>query len=202
MLAIRHWVKICTARILVNGIKQDVEDEGAKMLVSAYKRYVGDYPKFFKMDTLCRLGFIASELLLKDVRQRLVNGEECAVVLFNLSGSLCNDLHYENTISDKNNYYPSPSVFVYTLPNIVTGEICIRNKFYGESSFYVLDNMDERAIADIVTDAFHDMHTKYVVCGWVEAAGDDDYSALLMLVGETDEVEGIEFNEDNIKKLK
>ena len=36
------------------------------MLVELYRRFADDYPKFFKMDTLCRLGFIAAEILLKE----------------------------------------------------------------------------------------------------------------------------------------
>ena len=32
----------------------------------------------------------------------------------------------------------SPAVFVYTLPNIVIGEISIRNKWFGESAFFLM----------------------------------------------------------------
>ena len=34
-------------------------------LKSAYKHYGINYPKFYKMDNLCKLAFVASELLLK-----------------------------------------------------------------------------------------------------------------------------------------
>ena len=33
-------------------------------LLSAYKNFTIEYPKFYKMDMLCKLGFLASELLL------------------------------------------------------------------------------------------------------------------------------------------
>ena len=42
---------------------------------------------------------------------------------------------FQETIQHADSYYPSPALFVYTLPNIVTGEIAIRNKYYGETSF-------------------------------------------------------------------
>jgi len=36
-------------------------------LTALYKQMVGDYPKFYKMDPLCKLGFLATEALLRDV---------------------------------------------------------------------------------------------------------------------------------------
>ena len=110
------------------------------MLVELYREYVKDYPKFFKMDTLSRLGFMAAELLLQaEGAERFVPREDRAVILANRSASIKNDKDYLETISE-GNYYPSPALFVYTLPNIVTGEIAIRNKYLGETAFYVLDN--------------------------------------------------------------
>lgn len=36
-------------------------------ITELYREFAGDYPKFFKMDSLCRLGFMAAELLLKNI---------------------------------------------------------------------------------------------------------------------------------------
>lgn len=202
MLKIMRWVRIKPDSLSVNGCPKDVEGQGAKLLVSAYKKYADDYPKFFKMDTLCRLGFVASELLLAGIRKSLAGTENCAVSLFNVHGSFCNDCHYESTISDKADYYPSPSVFVYTLPNIVTGEICIRNKLYGESSFYVLEKLDWQTIAETVRETFQDEQTTSALCGWTEVKSDDDYDALLMWVKETNETDCMDFKEENIKNLE
>lgn len=107
-------------------------------LVALYREHVGDYPKFFKMDPLSRLGFVAAEMLLKQYGMPL--GEHTNVVFANRSASIANDRMFCETIENPETYFPSPAVFVYTLPNIVTGEIAIRRHFLGETMFYVLDS--------------------------------------------------------------
>ncbi|MDE6296764.1 MAG: 3-oxoacyl-ACP synthase, partial [Muribaculaceae bacterium] len=119
----------------VDGVNRDSGN-----LKNLYRSVAGDYPKFFKMDMLCRIGFIAAEYLLKGYDEN--EKENMSVVLFNKEGSLLTDRNYTETIIDKDNYYPSPALFVYTLANIVTGEIAIRHKIYGESSFYITDSPD------------------------------------------------------------
>jgi hypothetical protein len=97
-------------------------------LLSVYQAFKFSYPKFYKMDNLSKLGWLASEILLQDaLLKENYKPEEIGLILANTNSSLDNDLKYQNTISD----IPSPSVFVYTLPNIVIGEICIRNNFKG-----------------------------------------------------------------------
>ena len=51
------------------------ESSGADLLVEIYKKKEGNYPKFFKMDPLARLGFIASELLLGEETPRKTDCE-------------------------------------------------------------------------------------------------------------------------------
>jgi 3-oxoacyl-[acyl-carrier-protein] synthase-1 len=161
------------------------------MLTALYRARVGDYPKFFKMDTLSRLGFLATELLLTaeveqrpDATPRFEPREDRALVFCNHSASLCTDRHYQETISRADNFFPSPSVFVYTLPNIVTGEVAIRNKYYGETSFYVFEHRDEAAIQALMQEALLDADTKSVLGGWLECATDDDFEAELWIYSE------------------
>ena len=165
-------IDITPQSVLLNGKPIEVSETGDKMLVELYRRYVKDYPKFFKMDTLSRLGFIAAELLLQD---QTVD----AVILANRSASIKNDTDYLETISN-GNYYPSPALFVYTLPNIVTGEIAIRNKYYGESSFYVLD--DEHQLEKIIALAFEQTQTQSVLTGWVECTDENTFEAHVRLL--------------------
>ena len=54
--------------MVLDGSVIEVRERGDKMLVELYRTYVGDYPKFFKMDTLSRLGFLAAELILREYR--------------------------------------------------------------------------------------------------------------------------------------
>lgn len=166
--------------VVLDGCQVETKECGEKMLTELYRRYVGDYPKFFKMDTLSKLGFIASELLLQREAslqgvERFVPSEERGVIMGNRSASIVNDREYEKTIQ-KGDYYPSPALFVYTLPNIVTGEIAIRNKFYGESGFYVVE--DKETLMEIVRSS----GMKAGIVGWVECRGRNDFEADVELI--------------------
>jgi 3-oxoacyl-[acyl-carrier-protein] synthase-1 len=94
---------------------------------------------------------------------------------------LVTDRNYQHTISD-GNYFPSPALFVYTLANIVTGEIAIRHKIYGETSFYILSDYDEATINEIVENAFLTSSPSFILAGWVDYNNDTDYLANLKLV--------------------
>lgn len=132
------------------------------------------YPKFFKMDNLCKAGTLAAELLLRDIDFDRENVKpDWAVILMNSASSLDDDRKYQQTIADPDNYYPSPAVFVYTLANIVTGEICIRHKIGGESSFYIFKQYDEAQINQFVEQAFaSNPDLSHIICGWVDVDGD------------------------------
>ena len=142
--------------------------ENSTELSGFYRSLQVDYPKFFKMDGLSKLGFVASEVILKDEENRFTPREDIAIVCFNRSSSLEIDTQYQATIRDNENYFPSPSLFVYTLPNIVAGEIAIRNKYFGETSFFVSENFDAGQIAEIVENTFFDTNTKAVLVAWIE----------------------------------
>jgi len=137
-------------------------------IVDFYRSLQVDYPKFFKMDGLSKLGFLASEMIFKDDENRFIPREDIAVLCFNSSSSLDIDRQYQATIEDNENYFPSPSLFVYTLPNIVTGEIAIRNKFFGETSFYICKNFDAEQVFRTVLNAFSDKSINFVLVAWIE----------------------------------
>lgn len=145
-----------------------------------YRQSIGDYPKFFKMDALCKLGFIGAELLLKDMP--LSEKENGAVILFNRNGSLITDRNYQATIQDADNYFPSPTLFVYTLANIVTGEIAIRHKIYGETQFYILEGRNLAEMNAIVESAFLTSHPSFILTGWVDYENEDNFTAEMKLV--------------------
>jgi 3-oxoacyl-[acyl-carrier-protein] synthase-1 len=133
-----------------------------------YRSLQIDYPKFFKMDGLSKLGFLAAEMIFKDDQNRFEPREDIAVIGFNRSSSLDTDTQYQATIGNNENYFPSPSLFVYTLPNIVTGEIAIRNNLLGETSFYICEAFNAKQIIEIVEGAFFDPSTKAVFAIWIE----------------------------------
>lgn len=182
-----NWVRIRKDSIVVNGDVLSTENTGQAMLKEVYKKHIGGYPKFFKMDALCKLGLIASELLLQLESPRVTDTEQRAVILFNRASSLSDDRNYQATIQDAGNFFPSPAVFVYTLPNIVTGEISIRNKYYGETLFVVLDHFNAQEMFNVVREAFLDPMTSDVITGWVDCENKDDFEACMFLASAVDQ---------------
>ena len=170
-MRISQQIEITPTSVILNGQPIAVQQTGDKMLVELYRRYVGDYPKFFKMDTLCRLGFIAAEILLKNEKVE-------AIILANRSASIKNDTDYLATISE-GNYYPSPALFVYTLPNIVTGEIAIRHHIQGETSFYILEEPIE--LEPIILSTLN-ANQATILTGWVECSATNEFYAKLQII--------------------
>lgn len=158
------------------------EQEGKEhhsLLTSLYKQMIGNYPKFYKMDGLSRLGFVASEILLN--AEKGETDKERAIIFFNHSSSIASDRNYKVSINDKNNYFPSPSIFVYTLPNIVTGEIAIRNHFHGETSFFILPDKDERMMEEILQASCRDAQSKSFLTGWIDYEDERHFEADLKI---------------------
>lgn len=158
------------------------EQEGAghhSLLTSLYKQMIGNYPKFYKMDGLSRLGFVASEILLN--AEKGETDKERAIIFFNHSSSIASDRNYKESINDKDNYFPSPSIFVYTLPNIVTGEIAIRNHFHGETSFFILPDKDERMMEEILQASCRDAQSKSFLTGWIDYEDERHFEADLKI---------------------
>lgn len=179
-----RWIVIKPDLVVLNGQAIDHQKQGNALLTELYKTRVNDYPKFHKMDTLCKLGFVASELLLQDEAidsVRFTPCEDRAIVFFNQSGSIDTDKNYQATIQEAENYFPSPSVFVYTLSNIVCGEVAIRNKYHGEASFYLLNEINADSIAHTVNNAFQDTTTTSVLGGWVNCESSDEFQAFLFI---------------------
>jgi 3-oxoacyl-[acyl-carrier-protein] synthase-1 len=161
-------------------------------LVDLYRAHIADYPKFFKMDPLSRLGFVATELLLKESPKA-----DYGVLLFNRSSSLADDSAFQATIQNRDNWFPSPALFVYTLPNIVTGEIAIRNHFQTETNFIVLDapHADIMA-AQIAIAAEHGPQ----IAGWCDVDANGNYLAAIVAVPQHTPKETIEQKLNEILK--
>lgn len=196
-----HTIRITPEEVVLDhqklweGKKELGEQDGKEhhsLLTSLYKQMIGNYPKFYKMDGLSRLGFVASEILLnaekeeeKKLEERKEEGkknlEERAIIFFNHSSSIASDRNYKESINDKNNYFPSPSIFVYTLPNIVTGEIAIRNHFHGETSFFILPDKDERMMEEILQASCRDDQSKSFLTGWIDYEDERHFEADLKI---------------------
>ena len=195
-----HTIRITPEEVILDqrklweGKEELGKQEGQEhhsLLTTLYKQMIGNYPKFYKMDGLSRLGFVASEILLNaekgdtDVERREEEGErlleERAIIFFNHSSSIASDRNYKESINDKDNYFPSPSIFVYTLPNIVTGEIAIRNHFHGETSFFILPDKDERMMEEILQASCRDDQSKSFLTGWIDYEDERHFEADLKI---------------------
>lgn len=183
-----HTIRIMPEEVILDqqklweGKKELEEQEGQEhhsLLTTLYKQMIGNYPKFYKMDGLSRLGFVASEILLN--AEKGETDKERAIIFFNHSSSIASDRNYKVSINDKNNYFPSPSIFVYTLPNIVTGEIAIRNHFHGETSFFILPDKDERMMKEILQASCRDAQSKSFLTGWIDYEDERHFEADLKI---------------------
>jgi hypothetical protein len=133
-------VAIRDNKVIVNGslvFETAVDTDPILFFKEIYKFLGLNYLKFFKMDPLSKLGFLAVELLLtkKDVQYK----EEYNILLACSHSSIESDTQFQTTIDDATNYFPSPAVFVYTLPNIVIGEIAIRHQIFGDNCMFLYD---------------------------------------------------------------
>ena len=137
-----------------------------------------DYTKFYKMDRLSKLGFLAAEVLLNNAAITSYEPVNRNLILANSNASLDSDLKFAKSFS-------SPALFVYTLPNIVAGEICIRHEIKGETAFFVSEKFD----AALMTSYVDSVMVKVLppganpccVGGWIDLL-DERHDVFLYLV--------------------
>lgn len=148
----------------------------------AYNHLGMNYSKFHRMDRLCQLGMITAEGLLQNrVLTDDYDSAKIGLVLANAASSLDTDRKHQAAIKDFNNYVPSPSVFVYTLPNIVAGEISIRNGFRGDNAFFIFEQYDAAFLAYYTDRLLSTGKLDACITGWVEVDS-NSYDSFLYLV--------------------
>ncbi|NLA15447.1 MAG: 3-oxoacyl-ACP synthase [Bacteroidales bacterium] len=202
MMKILAYCRITNDSLLLNGTPDPVgpvQGAGTERLTAIYRAMELKYPKFHKMDNLSKAGFLASEMVLKSLSYDTETLDESTALVFaNSSSSLDNDMRFQATL-DKENYFPSPAVFVYTLPNIVTGEIAIRNKIHGETSFFIMKSFNAEKMHIFVECAFACKKITQVLCGWTEYL--NGHCDVLVMMVRKDAAKGFDFNISNINKL-
>jgi hypothetical protein len=179
---IQSYIKIENNEIVLNGesVFKTEPTEFADFAKQALRHFEIQYPKFFKMDALSKLAFLGSELLLSPIT--IAEKENnIALVLANKSSSLDTDIKHQESISDKENYFPSPAVFVYTLPNICLGEISIRHKLKSENSFFIFDAFNSGFMFNYSEILLNTNKAEKVLCGWTELFN-DNYKAFLCIL--------------------
>lgn len=182
-----HTLHLTECSLTIDGRAIGIKSSGRELLSSLYRTHVGDYPKFFKMDLLGRLAFIATELLLRAEHEAMPEkqsfpGEESrAIVFFNHSSSIMSDRAHQESLAPGEAYSPHPSIFVYTLPNITTGEVAIRHRLQSETSFFIMQEKDPQRMQHLASTVLADRCVDSLIYGWVEAESDDSFEADLYL---------------------
>ena len=168
MLTATSYIRINDGIITKNGDPLLHLSPSAISPEDAYRALNVAWLKFFKMDKLSKWAFIGAESLLQRDSGFLydsANKEEIAVVLATRNGCLDADKRYQQSMSE----IPSPALFVYTLPNIMLGEICIRHGFKGEQLCLVQQDFDATDIHFWAMDLLTNRGMNHCLCGWVEA---------------------------------
>lgn len=176
----RHC-RMDTQGVYLNGEQIPVEasTDFASFSKSLYYSLGTAYPKFFKMDNLSKLAWLGAELLLKEEQTT-----DIAIVLSNRHSSLDTDFKHLATIADSEQYYPSPAIFVYTLPNVCIGEIAIRHNLQTENIFFVSEQFDSQLAVNYSNYLLNTKRADKVLCGWVDYL-QENYKLVLYLVEKT-----------------
>jgi 3-oxoacyl-(acyl-carrier-protein) synthase len=148
----------------------------------AYKHLCEATMKFYKMDNLSKLACVAAECLLKDIT---FEPSEIGIILANSSASSDTDKKHQAIIDKEGDKAASPSIFVYTLPNVAIGEICIRHKIQGENTCYVSEKYRPDEIEQHAVVAMKNGGLKYCIYGWCDLT-DNSYKADFKLLENID----------------
>ena len=151
-------------RIFSAGSEVDMRE----FVKAAFRNTGTKYPKFFKMDDYSKLGFLAVEVLMKAVDVSTIEAKSTGIVLSNNHSTLTTDQLFQDSIQSDETFFPSPSVFVYTLPNIMAGEIAIRHHFTGENAFFVSSLFDPDWHTFYINQQFESKKISACLSGWVE----------------------------------
>ncbi|MFZ1785635.1 MAG: hypothetical protein WAU23_10570 [Ferruginibacter sp.] len=149
------------------------------------------------MDNLSRTGWLACEVLLQDSFDKAAyKPEDIGIVLSNANSSLDTDIKYFETTKTM----ASPAQFVYTLPNIVIGEISIRHQFKGENAFFIFDQFDAAFIQQYVSNLLDNDILQCCICGWVDVL-DDACNGSLFLIEREKSANSTIFTEENLNNI-
>ena len=143
-----------------------------------YTKSGKEYPKFYKMDALAKLAFLAFSFFEGNLNTDKFADDEITLLFANASSSKTTDLKYIQSYTEKG--APSPSLFVYTLPNILTGELSILNKWYGENIFFIEEKFDPEFYIEQINFYFS-KGAKAVLAGWVES-NDSNEECILFFI--------------------
>lgn len=184
---IKGWCGISEGRVVLNGelLHQAPATGFREVMRSTYHALGIDHAKFHKMDPLSKLAFLTAEVILGEAKRAGSFSPETALVFANRSSCIDSDRKHQLSLDDPGNEWPSPAVFVYTLPNICLGEISIRHRLYTENCFFITEEFDPVAMNRYADPLLQTGIARQVLCAWVEK-NDDHYTSFAYLLDRAD----------------
>ena len=193
--SIISFVSIRGNKIIVDGrVLLDMPDATPRVFFESAYRLLGiNYPKFFKMDNLSKISFIACDILLHDTQLLTpYDPYEVGIVFQTANGSLDTDLLYHKSRET----IPSPSLFVYTLPNIAIGElnsIILKNTAFKKNTTTMFQVQYVNSLLDLG-------RSKLVVAGYSDFCG-DQFESLFYVVSTGDGSGAYRHNAENLNEI-
>jgi hypothetical protein len=163
-LYISQAVYLNNDKIIANENLIFQKSENQSFFKDAYHLLQINYPKFFKMDNLSKIAILGSELLLKNNQEK-----EIGLIFANSTASLETDLKHQESINDVDNFFPSPAIFVYTLPNICMGEVSIKHQLKSENVFFVLDKFEANHLINYTNQLFEQQRVNQAIIAWIDS---------------------------------
>lgn len=183
----------------VNGTQLLAVGEEGLLLRELYDFMKLDYPKFHKMDKMSKVGVLGSELLLQANKGlKKYQDDQITLVFSNQNGSADADLNFQKSYQGET---PSPSLFIYTLPNILIGEITIRNKWFGEHLCAVHQAFTPEFYLDYC-ELIMKNKAEACLCGWVTIEGDKIDGFIFTVEKEDLSAQKMQFTLKNLTKLR
>lgn len=168
-----HPVEIASRRICNQHIPEEEKCDFHRRILDEFGALKRPNLKFFKMDSLSKLGYVTSEYLLKELNlSEKYLPQEIGIVLGNRSASLDTDLRHQKIVDQHLPEGASPSVFVYTLPNVTAGEISICHNIKGECTFLIQKEKDLTTLRNYAEFLLKNGILKAVIYGWCELLGE------------------------------
>ena len=180
-LYINHTVVITSKGVYAQGKSVFVNSENEPFGAFGKKVYTflnSSYPKYHKMDRISKLAFLSVEVLSKHFSLKGFNPDNTALVFANSSSTIETDNRFQESLTG----IPSPSVFVYTLPNIMVGEICIRFGFKGENLFFVEPEINAEKMREQTELLFANSNSELCILGWVDFYSETNYRAIISAI--------------------
>lgn len=185
-------VNITGDRVYRNGeLYMQLEGKEEANLKELYQKLELSYPKFYKMDGMSKLSILSFKLLSEVIPMEQYSEEDVSLIFANAGASHRTDLKFID--SYENTGMPSPSLFVYTLPNILTGELSIYQKWFGENIFFVEEKFNPSLFIEQINLYFR-KGASACLCGWIESFGSENNAKLWMVEPSEEELTTTDLN--------